>query len=279
MPNLPPSWKSEIQETVQKAAETSRKREETQRQQEAAAVSEQIKRLVDAYNCERNKPERKDKVKIFLDISTFLLLLITAIFTGLTLCVFRGQLAEMKRDYDQIVRSANAAVRQNILAYPAHIIAPLVKAYPAGHPDQSLNLEPGAKIEIIVRAINHGRNITTLDEDGATPDAICTVIWQKGPLSMARPYDHELRENHKWVQLRGDHDEIIKALAPGNEAQWKLETVVPPDFSDKTLYVIGFVRYWDDKVPFKQYLGIARKYVREKGRFIPEKDEAYEYAN
>jgi hypothetical protein len=93
---VPPSWKGEIEKAVEEQTDAHSERQETQAAQSAARISEQIKAFVDAYNTQNNKPERKDRLKCFLDIATVVLLFATALFTALAWCVFKGQLTEMR---------------------------------------------------------------------------------------------------------------------------------------------------------------------------------------
>jgi len=89
---LPPSWKGEIEKAVEEKAHTSAEGQKAEAANNAAGIPQQIKALVDAYNTQHDKPERKDKLKRFLDIATVVLLFFTALFTGLAWLVFRGQL-------------------------------------------------------------------------------------------------------------------------------------------------------------------------------------------
>lgn len=94
--NLPPSWKAEIEEAVQKTTDTTSERQKTENEKNTSEIIGAIKSFVDAYKAQHDKPERKDKIKRTLDIATVALLFGTALFTGLGWWVFRGQLIEMQ---------------------------------------------------------------------------------------------------------------------------------------------------------------------------------------
>lgn len=106
---LPPSWKSEVQKAIEETANASSERQKAEGEKNSAEIAAAIKRFVHAYDAQHDKPERKDKVKRLLDVTTVILLFGTAIFTGLGWLAFRSQLAEMRKVYDPIVKSANAA--------------------------------------------------------------------------------------------------------------------------------------------------------------------------
>lgn len=113
---LPPSWKSDIQKAIAKTTNASSERQNAQREQNATAIAKEIKCLVQAYNTQHNKPERRDRLKRLLDVGTFLLVLGTTIFTGLAWWAFKGQLhvfqeqlTEMQNAYTPIKQSADAA--------------------------------------------------------------------------------------------------------------------------------------------------------------------------
>jgi hypothetical protein len=93
---VPPSWKTEIEETVEKAAHSSAERQRAENEQYSTEVSAAIKSPADAYNAQHNKPERKDHTKRFIDVGSFFLLVGTVVFTGLSWWVFRDQLKEMQ---------------------------------------------------------------------------------------------------------------------------------------------------------------------------------------
>ena len=106
---LPPSWKSEVQKTVEEAANATGERQKADNEKYSAEIASAIKSFIDAFNAQSNKPERKDKIKRFLDIATVVLLFGTAVFTGLGWLVFREQLGEMQKVYTPIKNSADAA--------------------------------------------------------------------------------------------------------------------------------------------------------------------------
>jgi hypothetical protein len=104
---LPPSWKGEANKLEEEETHVSTEQQEiSDRSTEIAAA---LNRFDNSYNTQNNKPERKDKARAFIDIATILLLFGTALFTGLTWFVFRGQLQEMQKAYGAIKESAEAA--------------------------------------------------------------------------------------------------------------------------------------------------------------------------
>jgi len=95
---LPPSWKTEIEKTVEEKTDAHGEREEAQREKDSTSIAREIKALVDACNTQADKPKRTDKVKRRLDVATVVLIFFTALFTGLAWWVFKGQLDEMRTD-------------------------------------------------------------------------------------------------------------------------------------------------------------------------------------
>jgi hypothetical protein len=108
---LPPSWKTEIEETVEKTANAAREGQKADNDKNASEISTAIKAFSDAYQAQHNKPEEPDKVKRALDIATVALLFFTALFTGLAWWIFRYQLHEMQSSSLQIERSITASNR------------------------------------------------------------------------------------------------------------------------------------------------------------------------
>jgi hypothetical protein len=108
---MPPSWKTEIEETIEKAAHSAGERQKAEHDKNASEIASAIKALNGAYQAEHDKPEKPDKVKRALDIATVFLLFATALFTGLAWWVFRDQLHEMQTSSEQIERSIKASNR------------------------------------------------------------------------------------------------------------------------------------------------------------------------
>lgn len=104
---MPPSWKTEIEETVEKAGHSSSERQRADNEKNAADISAAIESFVSAYNTQHNKPERKDKIKRFLEVAGFVLLVGTFVFTGLSYLVFHDQL---RASIDNEQRSLRAYV-------------------------------------------------------------------------------------------------------------------------------------------------------------------------
>lgn len=110
---LPPSWKTEIEETVEKAASCTSERQKADIDESASEISTEIKAFNDAYRAQHNRPEKPDKVKRALDIATVFLLFATALFTALAWWVFKGQLRAMQRQLNdsEIQEAASITLR------------------------------------------------------------------------------------------------------------------------------------------------------------------------
>lgn len=79
---LPPSWKSEFQETVKETQDETDKRQKAENEKNSTNIAAAIQRFAHAYNARHDKPQRKDKFKRTIDIAT-VLLFATALFTAL----------------------------------------------------------------------------------------------------------------------------------------------------------------------------------------------------
>jgi hypothetical protein len=79
---LPPS-KTEIEETIEKAANSASERQKAENKKDTSEIALEIKTFNDAYQSERKKPDKTDKVKRALDVATLVLLFATALFTAL----------------------------------------------------------------------------------------------------------------------------------------------------------------------------------------------------
>jgi len=113
---LPPSWKTEVQETVKEEAHReSEKREAADRDQTAivAAALTAINNQLEAHN---QRQDRTEKPKRWFDIATAGFVFATAVFTGLAWWVFRGQLDEMKKAYGPLEQQAKIATDSLIAA-------------------------------------------------------------------------------------------------------------------------------------------------------------------
>jgi hypothetical protein len=123
--------KLEIEETVEKAANSTSERQKANNDKNSSEVSAEIKALTDAYKAQHNKSEEPDKVKRALDVATVVLLFATALFTALAWLVFKGQLKAM-RSTDEAIHnqltlmesdqrpwvSAKAEISDDIHFYP-----------------------------------------------------------------------------------------------------------------------------------------------------------------
>jgi hypothetical protein len=76
---LPPS-KTEIEETIEKAANSASERQKAENKKDTSEIALTFN---DAYQSERKKPDKTDKVKRALDAATLVLLFATALFTAL----------------------------------------------------------------------------------------------------------------------------------------------------------------------------------------------------
>jgi hypothetical protein len=89
---LPPSWKGEVEKTVQEATDTNAERQQSEDDKNASKIAAEIESLRNAYDCQNNKPKETDNVQRAIDITTVAFVFATAVFTGLAWWVFRGQL-------------------------------------------------------------------------------------------------------------------------------------------------------------------------------------------
>ena len=77
---LPPS-KTEIVETIEKAANSASERQKVENKKNASEILFEIKTFNDAYQSERKKPDKTDKVKRALEVATLVLLFAAALFS------------------------------------------------------------------------------------------------------------------------------------------------------------------------------------------------------
>ncbi len=93
---LPPSWKSEVQKTVEEAANADRKNREAQNDDAAAKITAAIEALSNAQQTQTSHEDRNEKINVALAVLTIFLVFLTVVFTGLSWLTFRDQLNEMK---------------------------------------------------------------------------------------------------------------------------------------------------------------------------------------
>lgn len=103
---MPPLRKSEVEQSIEEAIHA---RQKNENKSDSAEIIAAINDFAVSYNDNHNKRDRKDKIKVFIDIATIFLLFCAALFTGSAWWVFREQLREMERGYGQIKQSAEAA--------------------------------------------------------------------------------------------------------------------------------------------------------------------------
>jgi hypothetical protein len=113
---LPPSWKREVQKTVEEATERSSEEGERRQREQSSAIASTLATLIDHFKRQAEKDEGHNKIKIFTDALTIALVFGTALFTALSwlafrdqLVVFEKQLHEMEKAYGPIQQSADAA--------------------------------------------------------------------------------------------------------------------------------------------------------------------------
>jgi hypothetical protein len=106
---LPPSWKGEVQKTIEETAQANRSQRETQTNNAAAQIATAIESLRDAQNTQTSREDSNAKINTALNGVTIFLVSLTVVFTGLSWCAFRDQLTETQRVYPEIKKSADAA--------------------------------------------------------------------------------------------------------------------------------------------------------------------------
>lgn len=106
---LPPSWKGEVQKTVEETANANREQRKAEQNNAAAQIAASIKILSDAQETQTSHEDRNDKKNRAISVVTLGLVFLTVIFTGLSWCAFRDQLSEMQKVYPHIKESADAA--------------------------------------------------------------------------------------------------------------------------------------------------------------------------
>jgi hypothetical protein len=106
---LPPSWKSEVQKTVEETANADRENREAQNNDAAAKIAAAIDTLSNAQQTQTSHEDRNEKINVGMAILTIFLVFLTVVFTGLSWLAFREQLAEMKKVYGPVSDQADAA--------------------------------------------------------------------------------------------------------------------------------------------------------------------------
>ena len=106
---LPPSWKSEVEKSIEEEANRSAAKRESSNAEQSAAIARQLTALIDQLKGEEDREKRPKQIKIWTDAITLFLVAATAVFTGLAWLVFKEQLGEMQRAYGPISEQAVAA--------------------------------------------------------------------------------------------------------------------------------------------------------------------------
>jgi hypothetical protein len=108
---LPPEWKREIEEALQKERERSDENRKRAEEKQEAAIAAPLRRLVDHYEADQEKRRTNEWVKRIIDAATIGGLFLTAYFAFAQLKVFEGQLHEMEKTYKPLKEQAAAATR------------------------------------------------------------------------------------------------------------------------------------------------------------------------
>jgi len=98
---LPPSWKSEIKETVEEAIAADRNQREAQQTEASTRIAAAINTLRDAQTAQTNSEDTNEKANQAINKVTLVLVAFTVLFTALSWSAFRDQLKEMKASAEQ----------------------------------------------------------------------------------------------------------------------------------------------------------------------------------
>jgi hypothetical protein len=105
---LPPSWKGEIEKTVEETTHTNSEQRKAQQDNAVATIAAAIKALRDAQEAQTSHEDRNDKKNRRINVTTLILVFLTLIFTGLSWWTFHEQVNEMKLAYGPIKQTADA---------------------------------------------------------------------------------------------------------------------------------------------------------------------------
>lgn len=106
---LPPSWKTEVQKTIEESASAERDQRKAEQNEASANIAAAINALRDAQAAQTNSEDANEKKNQAINKATLALVAFTVLFTGLSWLAFREQLKEMRKVYDPIKQSADAA--------------------------------------------------------------------------------------------------------------------------------------------------------------------------
>jgi hypothetical protein len=120
---MPPEWKKEIEDAIDKAAQAGdEKRERTEEKQEAA-IATPLRRLVDHFEAYQQQQDSDARKKRKIDVATIIGLFLTAMFALFQGVIFYFQLGEMEKVYGPIDRQA-IATNQLLVASNRAWLAP-----------------------------------------------------------------------------------------------------------------------------------------------------------
>lgn len=120
---LPPSWKGDIQKTVQEAGDAERQKREAEQTNAASRITTAIEALANAQATQTSHEDSHHKVNVGFNGVTIFLVFLTVIFTAASWYVFRNQLDEMKKVYEPIRQQAEVASSNLVYANRAWLIA------------------------------------------------------------------------------------------------------------------------------------------------------------
>jgi len=167
---LPPLWKREIQKAVKEGADRAAHERRGKEKEAAAAVALPLHDLVQEFKAYQEKQDREGQEKATRERVTIAALILTVIFTFLTVVVFKGQLDEMRAtgiQTDTLIEAnrnlANAATQQasaaaisaqtaqdTLLASQRAWVGPTTAKIEGA-------IEAGKEVKAVVTVVNTGR--------------------------------------------------------------------------------------------------------------------------
>jgi hypothetical protein len=110
MPALPPLWKREFQKAVQESADRAAHQRDRQDEENSAAIARPLHDLVEEFKAYHEKQDRSEEESATRERITIAALILTVVFTFITVIIFHGQLDEMKKAYLPVKNQAIAAI-------------------------------------------------------------------------------------------------------------------------------------------------------------------------
>jgi uncharacterized protein (UPF0333 family) len=110
MPALPPLWKREIQKAVEESADRAAHRRDRQDKEDSTAIARPLHDLVEEFKAYQEKQERSDEEAATRERVTIAAIILTVVFTFITVIIFHSQLDEMKKAYLPVKDQAIAAI-------------------------------------------------------------------------------------------------------------------------------------------------------------------------